>query len=404
MTKVIFIWTLSALFGYAWFVGTSGRLNPVNWPADSRAHSKVKIQALTSIGAAILLSACLLLLTMSTAVDLPLLVAVSLLTLPTLCLIAFFEYQHRSNVLACTQPPNTDVPVICEGTTHLEKVQPQTAISDKTCGGNELGSDSDVTANLTLSREIEDLMVEETELLTAESADNTSITKDSENTEPTILPSESSSSAALLAEIELRKETEKHLKITRRALSVLETEVRDNSISHTSALLNMQKKLALSLEASADLKSGISKERARTLEALNTISRLKKKQIQTKLQIQKSTAARAKALSTANKTIAFARESLQIRAALETELKKTRSTLSNQEKTINQLTQHLEQERSFNQTDVEAKARQLILREKREGARVARAQVIRGVEHNLSKRLVKKVAKARSSFTDESDV
>lgn len=282
-----------------------------------------------------------------------------------------------------------------ENRNHTATAHQHSGVSESE-GAKEGATGSEITVDAH-----QDSAIAQVDVLSRKSVRVRDVINNSENAE--VLSPGRDSDQALSAETILRINTEKHLRITRKALSSLEAETHINRESHKKLLTEVKGKLAQSVKESTALKAHVSYERARTLKALNTIARLKKKQVQFKQQIHKSTAARAKALSTANKTIGFARQSLQIRARLESELNDLQLTRKGQEKTINDLSRSLDREKRINQAEVEAMAKQLILREKRASARIARAQVVRGVENNISTRLVKKVAKARSSFSDESD-
>lgn len=402
MTSVIFICTLSALLGYALFAGTSGHLNPFTRPTCSKAQSTRRISLSLGIGAAIAVFFALNWLPTSSPTGFTRLSATTLLICPTLCLIGFFEYRHKQKFKVPAQASEVTSQAIEKDPSQTQENRIHTATAYQYNAVLELESatQNDAASDITVVAH-QDSTSTQVDILSGESVNERDDSDNLENNE--VLSSDGDSDQALTAEAILRIDTEKHLRITRKALSVLEAETHINRESHKKSLGEVKGKLARSVKESTALKVHVSHERARTLKALNTVARLKKKQVQFKQQIHKSTAARAKALSTANKTIGFARQSLQIRARLESELNDSQLKRTGQEKTINDLSRSLDREKRINQAEVEAMAKQLILREKRASARIARAQVVRGVENNISTRLVKKVAKARSSFSDESD-
>jgi len=108
-----------------------------------------------------------------------------------------------------------------------------------------------------------------------------------------------------------------------------------------------------------------------------------------------STEARAQALSTANKATTFARQAMEQRSRLETQVHEAKSDLENKQQTISSLIKALEKEKARTKEDVASMAKQLVLHEKQLQARRTLEEVSRSVDNKLSTRLVKKVAKAR---------
>ncbi|MFK7858988.1 MAG: hypothetical protein AB8B64_09210 [Granulosicoccus sp.] len=203
----------------------------------------------------------------------------------------------------------------------------------------------------------------------------------------------------LAEETALREETEKHLRITRKALSVIESETRHHSIDQADALIELEEKLAQSIDSTTTLEAAIVEEKAKRLEVEENVLALKQKMVNAKQQIRKGAAARAKALSTANKSIAFARQSVQIRAKLESKLNEAQAAIDDRQKTMSSLVRALEKEKRKTQQEIADVARQLVLNEKQRKAKRSLEEVARSVENQLTSRLVKKVAKARPLTT-----
>ncbi len=82
------------------------------------------------------------------------------------------------------------------------------------------------------------------------------------------------------------------------------------------------------------------------------IAQLRKDLVTARHEVRKHVAARAKALSTANKAIAFARQTIELRARLETELAGVRDTLENRQFTIARLIQRLESEQRLSDDEL----------------------------------------------------
>jgi len=85
-----------------------------------------------------------------------------------------------------------------------------------------------------------------------------------------------------------------------------------------------------------------------------TIANLRRDLVKARHDIRNHVAARAKALSTANKSVAFARQSIELRAKLERELNLVQSTLANRQSTIASLVDKLETGRRLSNEELEA--------------------------------------------------
>jgi len=153
----------------------------------------------------------------------------------------------------------------------------------------------------------------------------------------------------LADETALREETETHLRITRKALSVLEAESREKHDSRSDELLTLRDTLAQTIE--------------------------------------QNIAYEAK--------VAIARQSVRIRSRLEVELEEAQKKIDGRQRIINRLVKLLENERKVTEDEVTAMAKRLVIREKQRRSKRASDGVARSVEDKLTSRLVKKVAKAR---------
>jgi hypothetical protein len=130
----------------------------------------------------------------------------------------------------------------------------------------------------------------------------------------------------------LRQETERHLRITRKALSTMH-EMNLTDAEERKALIPQHKELGLS------------------------VASLKRELVKAKHEIRLHVSARAKALSTANKSVAFARQSIELRARLEAELETAHSALANRQTTITSLITRLERERRLTDDELAALAK-----------------------------------------------
>ncbi len=200
---------------------------------------------------------------------------------------------------------------------------------------------------------------------------------------------------AVFEQTSLREETEKHLRVIRKAMSVLETESRDYESSKADALIGLEEELENRIKETAAAEARANRMDAGRVELETHVVNLKQDLLQAKRDVRRNTAARARALSAANKTVAFARQSVKARARLESRLKNAEESLANRQQTISSLIKALEKEKRRTQADVSTLAKQLVLHEKQLHARRSLEEVARSVEGKLHSRLVKKVAKAR---------
>ena len=199
----------------------------------------------------------------------------------------------------------------------------------------------------------------------------------------------------LADETALREETETHLRIIRKALSVLEAESREKHDSRSDELLTLRDTLAQTIEQNIAYEAKATLNHSRLKETEDLVLDVRRKLVEAKKEVRHSTFARAKALGTANKSIAIARQSVRIRSRLEVELEEAQKKIDGRQRIINRLVKLLENERKVTEDEVTAMAKRLVIREKQRQSKRASDGVARSVEDKLTSRLVKKVAKAR---------
>ncbi|PID62071.1 MAG: hypothetical protein CSB44_04855 [Gammaproteobacteria bacterium] len=143
----------------------------------------------------------------------------------------------------------------------------------------------------------------------------------------------------------LREQTEMHLRVTRKALSVLASETRDHESARADTLIEFEQQLESRIREVASANSNAEKERKQRIAAEETIVDLKQQLAQASRKLRKGTEARARALATANKSMTLARQSVQVRAQLEEELKELKATLADRQTTISSLISALDKEK-----------------------------------------------------------
>lgn len=181
--------------------------------------------------------------------------------------------------------------------------------------------------------------------------------------------SSSTLEAALSDERSAHQETARQLYATRNVLATLTSGTEGVESEQTASFLQMKDELSQSRIQKEALETLVQQEISTRLELDSTIAELQGNLILSKQDVRRSTAARAKALSTANKAIAFARQTLQVRALLEEELGQVRETLTRRQSTISSLINELEHEKERTQEEVSFMVQQLVLHEQQLKAR-----------------------------------
>lgn len=200
---------------------------------------------------------------------------------------------------------------------------------------------------------------------------------------------------ALDAELKTRRELENHLRITRKGLGELESETRHFENKKAEAMMELERELEDRIKRTAAAEARAEREANKRSELEKEMVLVRQDALKATNECRVSVEARAKAMSTANKATTFARQAMQIRTRLETELHNAEAELDNKQNTISSLIKALEKEKARTQEEVASMAKQLRLHEKQLQARRTLEEVSRSVDNKLSTRLVKKVAKAR---------
>jgi hypothetical protein len=200
---------------------------------------------------------------------------------------------------------------------------------------------------------------------------------------------------ALEQEIQLRQETEKHLRITRKALAVLESESRSYEMSKAEALTHLEEELENRIRQTAKAEARGNREAAKRLSLEADVVSAKQQLSAAKTELRKNTTARAKALATADRAVTFAKQAINARSVAEHRVKELEATLSNRQSTISSLIQSLEKEKRRTQNEIQVLAKQMLMEEKQIRARRRLDEAARRVEGKLTNRLVKKVARSR---------
>lgn len=407
MMLAFFKYGLPALLGYTLFVGVAGRLNPFSLPENRQERASWYLGIWTGLAVSCVLAFGLHLAysmpsNSATAILLPSASLLASLLAPALGLYAFYRFRAR-RAANITPRANFDWAMSEEDLREASVIDAQHPAEHQPDIVIEGPMQDDENSPEVSPAYLEAVQIDQLVNRVHDDAMNDSVTQaisPPERESPAEMVTESALSAKLAEEIALRKETENHLRITRKALSVLEADTRHHSIDKADAVIDLEEKLAQSIESATEFESVAVQEKAKRIEIENSVIELKQKMVKAKQDIRQSAAARAKALSTANKSIAFARQSVQIRARLESELNEARNSIDNRQKTMSSLIRALEREKRKTQDEVETIAKQLVLKEKQLNARRSLEEVARSVENKLTSRLVKKVAKARPLLSD----
>ncbi|MFT5894334.1 MAG: hypothetical protein ACI8VW_001203 [bacterium] len=277
MTLFIFKYALPALLGYTLFVGIAGKFNPLRKPAHLEERPSWMLGLWTGASVFLVLSIGLHMaygMTLEAARSMATPSAISMALLLGLGFIGYSRYQKK---------------VAAE----IEVTDPYVEYSDQ--------------EEVDWSEKAHQL-----DSIIKSKASSLPIHPDSSAV--TLLQTE------LEKEKELRQETERHLRITRKALSTMHKMTPGSAEEHA-PLIPRQNDFEL------------------------VVANLKRELVKARQEIRLHISARAKALSTANRSVAFARQSIELRARLETELETAHSALANRQTTITSLISRLERER-----------------------------------------------------------
>ena len=205
--------------------------------------------------------------------------------------------------------------------------------------------------------------------------------------------------STLESEMSLREETEKHLLVTRKGLSALESENSDFELRTAQGLTELEEKLEAQIKRTSKSEAHAARIEEQKAGLENKLITLQNSVLEAKREIRQSTAARAKALSTASKSVTFAQQAIKQRALLEAQVRDTELALRKRQETISSLISALEKEKSRTKSEIESTAKQMVLHEKQLQARRTVENVSRNAEGAVSTRLVKKVATATDKST-----
>lgn len=420
MTLFIFKYCLPALLGYTLFVGIAGRLNPFAKPHYPEERPSWLLGLWTALSVCLVLSIGLHMAYGLTLQDARTLATPSfwfLATLLTPGFIVYFVYRAHIRRLDATSDISADEVVL------FADAEAASSINADDTLDIELDLEPTDAENASTEKQgnVVATFLESIDTQTIETSSGPHATNDESSpilsTDPDALTLERMHQSEMSRQIVTRqlskvrmeldeervqhRETEKHLRITRKALSVLEADSREFESRKADALITLEQQLTGSVSKQVQLEHKVEKLKASCVEHENTIIELKQDVIKAKREARKNIAARAKALSTANKSIAFARQTLHVRANLEAEARDLKEALKNRQATISSLIGELEREQKRTEEDIARTARALVSREKQKQARHSLESVARSVEDKLSSRLVKKVAKARPATFDE---
>jgi len=197
---------------------------------------------------------------------------------------------------------------------------------------------------------------------------------------------------ALDSETHLRQHTETHLRITRKALKNLEGDTRDFETDKADALMAVEDELEVRVKETAAALARADREESQRIAAQTSIVNMKQDMLHAKRELRRNTEARAKALSTANKSVAFARQSVQARTRAEARIKQLEDRLKLSQETVSSLIAALDKEKARTQSDVTEMAKELILQQKRINEKRTLDEAGRRTPRRLTRRVAKKVS------------
>ena len=306
MTLLLFKYALPALLGYTLYAGIAGRFNPFSIPERLEERPSWLLGIWTGVGVFTVLGIGL-----HMAYGMPLEDAKSLAKPGALSaaglfvagLITYFMYKHHVQIEIKQQPANGDSTLATSASEEAEA--PASVIDYVTVHGTD--AETSIENGLDL-----------------EPANTTDLDTDN-------LP----------------------------AYTSIAEEISHETISsEPGAIISLTNEQLRRLETSSEPVQNFAHEQIndRLNEKSNdselVIAQLRKDLITAKHEVRQHVAARAKALSTANKAIAFARQTIELRARLEIELAGVRDTLENRQFTISRLIQRLESEQRLSDDEL----------------------------------------------------
>ncbi|MBX2886236.1 MAG: hypothetical protein KTR32_40145 [Granulosicoccus sp.] len=436
MTVILLKYGLPALLGYILFIGISGQFNPFRRPVTQTARPSwffglwtgLTVAAVFTLGLHMAYSMSLES-ARSLVTPSAMILGVTLITGFTLSILYRRSISDSPLDTATTVDAIAHEPAFDEA---LDNASDIVALDDldKTLALSELPSDCDETiaeATDLMDEDIhsesllelnahpenahsESMTVEDSTALTSEATQDLTDQSTSEIlAEPVAEESievtaesipDANLTGALDQEIQLRQQTEKHLRITRKALAVLESESRSYEMSKADALTHLESELEERIRQTAKAEARGNREAAKRQSLESDMLNAKQELAEAKKALRKNTAARAKALSTADRAVTFARQSINARSIAEKRVKELEESLKNRQATISSLIQSLEKEKGRTQIELQSMAKQMLMEEKQLRARRRLDEAARRVEGKFTNRLVKKVARSRPVASD----
>lgn len=386
MLLALSTYCLPSLLGYLLFVGISGRFDPISRPTHLQERPSWALGIWVGTTTGLVLTTCLFLAYRTTYSRIGTLLEPGLWLLAALLLpglIAAITYRNTVNRILTEKAR-----VYREQSMALADV-----IDFPLASARSIGSDNDLPE------------IDDTSPMTAadSAADSPMITSFLESAEPgrIVVPDipvarhDDSLRIALNEERSLREETEKHLRITRRALHRLEAESREGMGASTDAMIALERELGTRMRETAAAEESAVHDATWRADTEQQLFDLKDEILTSRSDARRSNAAREKALAAAGRSVALARQAVESREALEARLFETEQLLENRQETITSLITALETEKSRTHEDVAALAKQWVLQERQLHTRRSLEEVARSVEGRLTTRMARKVARAR---------
>lgn len=190
----------------------------------------------------------------------------------------------------------------------------------------------------------------------------------------------------------LREEIENNLRITRKAMIQLEARTRKLEMDRNDELIALEQQLDDQIRDNSKLEAAVDREKQKTAALEKEMQNSSEQLLKAHTELRKNTAARAKALASANKAVTFARQAVDARAQSESRLSSIKDRVIAQQTTISSLIKALDTEKTSNKDELAFLQAQLVEKDSE------LESLTRGEAANqpLTTRLVKKVAKPRT--------
>lgn len=245
------------------------------------------------------------------------------------------------------------------------------SLMDQTVAFSDLGDTADVSHH---SMDVDMGEAQETRILIEDTAGRPRLVSGSctESETPVDNVIDTSDLAQRLSdETRAHEQTQRQLQVARRLLARLAPDSAADNPADDSANRGDTSTTRSEIDAHSDAdtqpntrlanQSLLDEERSRRERAEDTCERLQRELVNAKADIRRSMSARAKALSTANKAIGFARQTIRVRALLEEELALARNTLTQRQETISSVIRELESVRERTDEKTASLAREMMI-------------------------------------------